>query len=92
MRTFRIDHPTGFIELYTDKFFPCEQSKARKIFRLVKKYCDYEQRKDLLQLLIDRESGLKCEEAEDERSAKALQRQIDQIQNNQLTFVKMIVK
>ena len=97
MRTFRIEYLTGYIELYTDKFFPCNQALARKIFHLVKKYCDYEQWKDLLQAMIDRErtlvtEGIDLEAGGDERALKLKNREIEQMRSNQLNFVKVITR
>lgn len=41
---FRIDHPTGYISLHTDAYFPCPVKQAQKLFRFMRKYCSQEQK------------------------------------------------
>lgn len=48
-KRFRIDHPTGFIEINVAEFFSsAPQKKVTKLLRLARKYCTEEQRKELL--------------------------------------------
>lgn len=49
---FRVDHPTGCIQIKVDSFFPCTTAKARKLFRLVRDYCSKAQQDELLAALI----------------------------------------
>ncbi len=46
----------GFMELNCDKFFPCIQAKAQKLFPLVRMWCSDEVIAELEQYLIDKES------------------------------------
>jgi hypothetical protein len=50
--TFRITHPTGYLELNTENFFPCTVEKGRRVFRLVRENCTEEQKRELLALLL----------------------------------------
>lgn len=63
METLRIEwHRTfdnageGFMELNCDKFFPCIQKKAQKLFPLVRRWCSDEVIAELKQYLIDKEA------------------------------------
>lgn len=44
-RLFNIVHPTGWIELNIENFFPCTLTKARKIFSLINRYSSEEVKK-----------------------------------------------
>ena len=50
--TFRVDHPSGYIEVSVDTFFPCTNTKAKKLFRLVRAYCSETQKEELLVALV----------------------------------------
>lgn len=50
------DAGEGFMELNCDKFFPCIQAKASKLFPLVGRWCSDEAIAELEQYLIDKES------------------------------------
>ncbi len=50
--TFRITHPTGYLELNTENFFPCTVEKGKRVFRLVREHCSEEQKKELLAILL----------------------------------------
>ena len=47
----RIDHPTGYLHISIDRFFPCPVRKASKIFRLACLYCSDEHLEDLRETL-----------------------------------------
>jgi len=49
---FRITHPTGYLELNTEKFFPCTVEKGKKVFKLVREHCSEAQKQELLALLL----------------------------------------
>lgn len=53
---FKIVHPTGWIEINIEKFFPCTLIKARKIFSLINRYSSKEVKKALLLILQEKES------------------------------------
>lgn len=53
---FKIVHPTGWIEINIEKFFPCTLTKARKIFSLINRYSSTEVKKALLLILQEKES------------------------------------
>ena len=50
--TFRVEYPTGYIQVNVDAFFPCPVNKGKKFFRLVRQYCSEEQQTELLAALI----------------------------------------
>lgn len=50
--TFRVDHPSGYIEISVDTFFPCTNTKAKKLFRLVRANCSEAQQDELLAALV----------------------------------------
>lgn len=52
IETFRVDHPTGYIEVNVDAFFPCTNIKAKKLFRLVRDNCSEAQQEELLAALV----------------------------------------
>ena len=64
IETFRIDHPTGYLHLYVEQFFPCPVKKANKVFRLACCYCSDEHLEDLLETLRDRAKRLEAKETE----------------------------
>lgn len=52
IETFRVDHPNGYIEVNVDTFFPCTNTKAKKLFWLVRDNCSEAQQKELLVALV----------------------------------------
>ena len=52
IETFRVDHPNGYIEVNMETFFPCTNTKAKKLFRLVRTYCSKAQQEELLVALV----------------------------------------
>lgn len=50
--TFRVNHPSGYVEVNVDTFFPCTTTKAKKLFRLVRAYCSEAQQDELLAALV----------------------------------------
>ena len=52
IESFRVDHPNGYIEVNVETFFPCTNTKARKLFRLVRAYCSEAQQEELLAALV----------------------------------------
>ena len=43
IESFRVDHPNGYIEVNVETFFPCTNTKVKKLFRLVRAYCSEEE-------------------------------------------------
>lgn len=68
MEHLRIEHDSGYLDLYVDAFFPCPLKKATKVFRLINRWCPQEARQELMAYLCDRaavyqesiNSGVKC--------------------------------
>lgn len=54
MEHLRINHASGYIDLYVDTFFPCPLQKARKVFRLINQWCPQEERQELMEYLLER--------------------------------------
>lgn len=52
--SFRIVHPTGYVQIETDSFFPCTVEKSKKLFRMVRQYCSQKQQDELLKLMLKR--------------------------------------
>ena len=52
IESFRVDHPNGYIEVNVETFFPCTNTKARKLFRLVRDNCSEAQQEELLAALV----------------------------------------
>lgn len=52
IETFRVDHPSGYIAVNMETFFPCTNTKAKKLFRLVRAYCSEDQQEELLAALV----------------------------------------
>ena len=50
----KINYPTGYIELNLERFFPCPQSKAKKVFRLIHRYCTQTDKTRLLEFMTRR--------------------------------------
>lgn len=48
---FRIEHPTGYIEVTLDGFFPCPVQQGRKLFKMARKYCSQAEMCDLYEEL-----------------------------------------
>ena len=49
--TLRIDHPTGYLYISVDRFFPCPVRKASKLFQLACLYCSKEHLDDFRETL-----------------------------------------
>lgn len=47
METLFIQHESGYMELYVEKFFPCKINVARKIFPMICRYCSEEVKNEL---------------------------------------------
>ena len=50
--TFRVVHSHGYLELNTERFFPCTLEKGKKVFRLIRENCTETQKNDLLAILL----------------------------------------
>lgn len=51
-KTFRVDYPTGYIEVFVGEFFgSADMRRIGKVLKLAKQYCSDEQRKELLSSL-----------------------------------------
>lgn len=48
---FRIEHPTGYVEVTLDGFFPCPVRQGRKLFKMARKYCSRAEMGDLYEEL-----------------------------------------
>lgn len=59
--SFRIDHPTGYVQIETDSFFPCTVKRSKKLFRMVRLYCSPEQQEELLKLMLKKSVALSSE-------------------------------
>ena len=53
IETFRVDHPNGYIEVNLETFFPCTNTKAKKLFRLVRDNCSEAQQEELLDKVLE---------------------------------------
>ena len=54
---FRIEHPTGYVEVTLDGFFPCAISQGKKLFKMARKFCTAQEQQELyneLLALVDR--------------------------------------
>lgn len=54
---FRIDHPSGFVEVQIDGFFPCAIPQGKKLFKMARKFCTVQEQQELyneLRALADR--------------------------------------
>lgn len=71
MKHLRINHASGYIDLYVDAFFPCPLQKARKVFQLINQWCPQEKRQELMEYLLERAQAY---EASIERNTQQLQR------------------
>ena len=94
----KINYPTGYIELNLERFFPCPQSKAKKVFRLIHRYCTQTDKTRLLEFMTrrvayydSREANSMKKAASDEHAceykyhialAKAAARQREMLQRN----------
>ncbi|MCM1232371.1 MAG: hypothetical protein NC489_19795 [Ruminococcus flavefaciens] len=68
---FRVDHPTGYIEVNIDTFFPCTVAKGKKLFKLIRANCSKRQQDELLLALVRKakscaEEAMKLEGSLDE--------------------------
>ena len=57
MERLRIEYETGYMELNIAAFFPCPIQKARKIAKLINRYCSDETRAELLSTLCELADG-----------------------------------
>lgn len=48
---FRIEHPTGYVGVTLDGFFPCPVQQGRKLFRMAQRYCERHEQLDLYEEL-----------------------------------------
>lgn len=55
---FRVDYPSGYVRIQPDSFFPCTMVKARKLFRLVHRYCSRSQQEELLTIMLGKAHSL----------------------------------
>lgn len=60
MEWLRIEYETGYMELNIAAFFPCPIQKARKIAKLINRYCSDETRAELLSTLREMADGYKA--------------------------------
>ena len=44
---FRIDHPSGFVEVQIDGFFPCAIPQGKKLFKMARKFCTVQEQQEL---------------------------------------------
>lgn len=44
---FRIEYPTGFVEVTLDGFFPCAVQQGRKLFKMARNYCTEDELREL---------------------------------------------
>lgn len=58
VESFQVDHPSGYVRINPDTFFPCTMEKARKLFRLVHRYCSRSQQEELLTIMLGRAHSL----------------------------------
>lgn len=59
--TFCIEHPNGMVRIYPDVFFPCTVEKSKKLFRLVRSYCNPEAQEQLLSFMLKKSVQLSAE-------------------------------
>ena len=64
IETFRIEHPTGYLHINVDGFFPCTVRKENKVFRLACRYCSDAHLDDLRETLQEKDKRLLAKEAE----------------------------
>lgn len=50
--TFRVTHPHGYLDLNTERFFPCTVDKGRRLFKLIRENCSEAQQQELLVVLL----------------------------------------
>lgn len=65
----KINYPTGYIELNLERFFPCPQSKAKKVFRLIHRYCTQTDKTRLLEFMTRRVAYYDSREANSMKKA-----------------------
>lgn len=49
---FRIDHPSGFVEVQIDDFFPCAIPQGKKLFKMARKFCTAQEQQELYNELL----------------------------------------
>ncbi len=70
----KINYPTGYIELNLERFFPCPQSKAKKVFRLIHRYCTQTDKTRLLEFMTRRVAYYDSREANSMKRATSVER------------------
>lgn len=55
---FQVNHPSGYVRIRPEFFFPCTIARGRKFFRLVRRYCSQAQQEELLTLMLARADSL----------------------------------
>ena len=68
----KINYPTGYIELNLERFFPCPQSKAKKVFRLIHRYCTQTDKTRLLEFMTRRVAYYDSREANSMRCSSGI--------------------
>ena len=49
---FRISHPTGYVEVQIDGFFPCPVPQGKKLFKMARKFCTKAEQVELHDALL----------------------------------------
>lgn len=70
----KINYPTGYIELNLERFFPCPQVKAKKVFRLIHCYCTQADKTRLLEFMTRRVTYFENRENECMKNAASADR------------------
>lgn len=69
----KINYPTGYIELNLERFFPCPQAKAKKVFRLIHRYCSHADKTRLLEFMTRRVAYYDSREANSMKKAASVE-------------------
>lgn len=69
----KINYPTGYIELNLEHFFPCPQAKAKKVFRLIHRYCTQADKIRLLEFMTRRVAYYDSREANSMKKAASVE-------------------
>jgi len=69
----KINYPTGYIELNLERFFPCPQTKAKKVFRLIHRYCTQTDKTRLLEFMTRRVAYYDSREANSMKKAASVE-------------------
>lgn len=70
----KINYPTGYIELNLEHFFPCPQAKAKKVFRLIHRYCTQTDKIRLVEFMTRRVTYYDSREANSMKRAASVKR------------------